>query len=348
MAALGRLSPLGLTLRGYGDFTKTSDPILKLGRYSPLGLTLRGYGSFSRAATSVEITGAQMSAEAGLVSASVITGLVAQFGPLGLSTKVRQFSSKETEADVSVSITGAEIRGQAEHPDSADATIYPGTAVIFGFANLGASAALFGSLADGVLESDLQADLEDAVIILTGATWVIDFNNVRQSIIDGFSSTDTESTGWNTQVRDKMSPVAVTRASDTQVHITFSGFSSYSIAADETIFVTVPNEAINITSDINVQPTFVVTANVPGGTEIENLAAEVVLSNYVMCDRSNWRVYPSGLKKEYTGMMVREDLHELRHPQEEVKSRGGDKEPGSPRPEGDDVFLDTPVSGDDL
>ena len=319
-----------------------------LGRLSPLGLVLGGYGSFDKTSTVVVIVGAQSNAEAGLVSASVITGLIAQYGPLGLTTKVRAFTSKETEANVSVNITGAEIRGQFGHPDSANAIVYPTTAVIVGHANLGATAALGGSLADGALESEVMNNLEDAVIILTGAEWVSDFNDVRQSIIDGFHSTDTESKGWNTQVRDKMRPVAVTRISDTQVNITFIGFGGYSIAADEIIFVTVPNGAINLTSDINVQPTFTVIANSAGGTEIENLDAEVVLSNYVHCDRSNWRVYPGGLKKEYTGSMVRPDLHELRHPQEEEKSKGGDKQPGSPRSEAEDSFISTEITIDDL
>ena len=81
---------------------------------------------------------------------------------------------------------------------------------------------------------------------------------------------------------------------------------------------------------------------------IENDAAETVLSNYVHCDRSNWRVYPGGLKKEYTGMMVRPDLHELRHPQEYERSRGGDKSPGSPRPEQEDTFITDEITIDDF
>ena len=323
-----------------------------LGRYSPLGLTLNGYGSFDRTSTSVVVVGAQINAEAGLSSASIITGLITQFGPLGLSTKPRAFTPKETEADVFVNITGAQIQGQFGHPDSANATVYPTTAVIVGQANLGASAALGGSLADGALESEVMANLEDAVIILTGATWVSvqGFNDVRQSIIDGFNSSGSDENGWNVQVRDKMRSPAVTRISDTQVNITFSGFGGYSIASDETIFVTVPNGAINVDSDsdINAQPTFTVVANSSGGTEIENLDAEEVLSNYVHCDKSNWRVYPGGLKKEYTGMMVRPDLHELRHPQEYEKSKGGDKAPGSPRPEKDDEFLTDEITQDDL
>ena len=73
---------------------------------------------------------------------------------------------------------------------------------------------------------------------------------------------------------------------------------------------------------------------------ITNVNAEEFASNYTICDKSGWRVYPGTLKQEYTGMLVREELHELRHGQEYERSRGGDKAPGSPRLELDDTFID--------
>ena len=204
-----------------------------MGKLSPLGLVLNGYGSFDKTSTSVVIVGAQSNAEAALVSASVVTDVLAQFGPLGLSTMARQFSSKETEADVFVSITGAQIQGQVGHPDSAHVTVYPSAAAIVGFANLIASATLIDSLADGALESEVVRGLESARILLTSATWATgqDFNDARQAIIDGFTSTGTESAGWNAEVRDKLSVSAVTRVSDTQVWVSFSGFRLLSVSS---------------------------------------------------------------------------------------------------------------------
>lgn len=81
---------------------------------------------------------------------------------------------------------------------------------------------------------------------------------------------------------------------------------------------------------------------------VANANAETVSSNYVHCDKSNWRVYPGRLSNEYTGMMVRSELRDLRHPQEYEKSRGGDKMPGSPRPEQEDSFISVEVTIDDL
>ncbi len=204
-----------------------------VGQFGPLGLVTKSYGVFTRD-LSYTITGAQINAESGNVSASLPTGLLSQFGPLCLSTKPRSFSSKDISADVFVEITGAEIRGQFGFPDSANATIYIDVGSILGEAGLST-------------RPDVVAWSEDVMIDL-----------------------------------------------------------------------------------------------------IRNVDAETVLSNYEMCDRSNWRVYPGTLRGEWTGMMVRPALHEFRHPQEEEKSRGGDKMPGSPRPEKDDTFIDTPVSGDDL
>lgn len=69
-------------------------------------------------------------------------------------------------------------------------------------------------------------------------------------------------------------------------------------------------------------------------------------SNYLMCDRSNFKV--DELKTEWTGLMVRPEDWEPRHPQEYVKSRGTQKDIGPQSPEPDNVFITTAVSIDDL
>ena len=69
-------------------------------------------------------------------------------------------------------------------------------------------------------------------------------------------------------------------------------------------------------------------------------------SNYLMCDRTNFKV--DELKKEWTGLMVRPESLEERHPQEFVKSRGGEREYGPQNPEPDNTFISTAVSIDDL
>jgi len=210
------------------------------------------------------------------------------------------------------------------------------------------SAILSGSVSDGVLESQLASSWEDAVIILDNATWVSgqNFNDARQSIIDGFDSAGSETFGWNAEIRDKLNPVSVFRVSDTQVRLELNGFSGYSIDANETIQLVIPNSAFSGSVDVTALPTFDVTADTLSGTEIVNADTTFEKSNYLHSDRSNFRY--DELKTEWTGSMVGEDEWEPRHPQDFVRARGSQKDKGPQSPEDDNNFLSTPVSGDDL
>lgn len=78
--------------------------------------------------------------------------------------------------------------------------------------------------------------------------------------------------------------------------------------------------------------------------EIGHVAQEL------FCDRSGFRVsLAEGLQKTWDGLMVRAEDWEPRHPLDFIRSRTTEKHKGSPRPEGDDVFLATnAVAGDDL
>ena len=69
-------------------------------------------------------------------------------------------------------------------------------------------------------------------------------------------------------------------------------------------------------------------------------------SNYMHSDRTNFRV--DELKTEWTGAMVAPDEWESKHPQDFVKSRGGEREYGPQSPEDDNNFISTAVTIDDL
>lgn len=64
-------------------------------------------------------------------------------------------------------------------------------------------------------------------------------------------------------------------------------------------------------------------------------------SNYELCDRTNFRVEPHALSKEWSGLYVRPRSFEERHPQDLPHSASPDKQTGSPAPELDDRFLTT-------
>jgi len=207
-------------------------------------------------------------------------------------------------------------------------------------------------LADGVLESRLAFNFEDLGIRLVQETWVsgVAFNDARQAIINNFVSAGAESGGWNNEVRDRLSVSAISRVSDTQIRIDFNGFSGYSISVNETITVTVPKVALSGNLDIIATPAFTVTADLQEGTEIVNVDSTTeVPVNYEICDRSGFRVYPDELVKDSYGFLTRKESKDERHPQDSLRSRGGDKEKGPQSPELDDQFLDpNQVKGEDL
>jgi hypothetical protein len=92
-------------------------------------------------------------------------------------------------------------------------------------------------------------------------------------------------------------------------------------------------------SDLPVSNDLTITV-VPGsGTVVENNNAIEIQSNYEICDRTGFKVRRNGLRKEWTGVMVRPKSWERRNIQEFVRGVG-DEQTGSPRPEGDDLFID--------
>ncbi len=103
-------------------------------------------------------------------------------------------------------------------------------------------------------------------ITLSNDTWVAAgsaFDQVRQIILNGMTSAQSEITGWNKEVRDKQPVTAVVRTSNTLATITLSAAAAYDITVAETIPVTVPDEAL-VTSllPIVATPTIIVTADV--------------------------------------------------------------------------------------
>ena len=87
------------------------------------------------------------------------------------------------------------------------------------------------------------------------------------------------------------------------------------------------------------------------GTTIENLTASTSeTSNYVIDDRSGFRILPSRARKEdWSGYVVDKDRMEAQNPQDRIRVRASDRFPGSKSPEPDNVFLsDNEVTSDDL
>lgn len=129
------------------------------------------------------------------------------------------------------------------------------------------TAALTGTAVPTQTEDDIVTGGKTIIITLTGDTWVaagtgpIGSTADTQAIIDGLDSAQSETFGWNAEVRDKEVTTAVVRTSSTVATITLTASASFDITATETITCTVPNAAlVTATSDIVATPTFTVTA----------------------------------------------------------------------------------------
>jgi len=116
------------------------------------------------------------------------------------------------------------------------------------------SALLGTTLSDGATETQIVSGGQTLTITMNNDTWVAagaTFDAQRQAIIDGLDSAQSETLGWNLEVRDKEVVGAVVRTSDTVVTITLTASGSYDITSSETITVLVPNTAL-VTATANV------------------------------------------------------------------------------------------------
>ena len=110
----------------------------------------------------------------------------------------------------------------------------------------GTTATLTGTITTAD-EADIVAGGKTIILTLTGDTWVAagaTFDAQRQPVLDGLTSAQTETTGWNNEVRDKEVVTAVARTSDTVVTITLSAQSGFDITADDNITDTIPAAAL--------------------------------------------------------------------------------------------------------
>ena len=126
----------------------------------------------------------------------------------------------------------------------------------------GASAFISGTVIVNFLEADIVVGGDTIIIDLSGDIWVASgaaFNAIRQDILDGMNSVQSEATGWNAEVRDKQDVSAVARISDSQVIITLLPSAAYDISTSENIIPTIPASAVVAAAAIIATPAFSVT-----------------------------------------------------------------------------------------
>jgi hypothetical protein len=129
------------------------------------------------------------------------------------------------------------------------------------------SAAITGTIGDGATEQEVRDGGGTILITLTNTTWAAAagslFDNQRQNIIDGLVAADSQTYGWNNEVKDKLGVTAVVRTSDTLVTITIPAgdVEDYRIVTNEVITTTVPATAIGGAALV-ATPTTTITGSV--------------------------------------------------------------------------------------
>jgi hypothetical protein len=127
------------------------------------------------------------------------------------------------------------------------------------------SAAITGTVGGGATEAFVRDGGGTIIITLTDATWAAaggTFDAQRQNIIDGLDSAQSETHGWNNEVRDTMSVTSVVRTSATIATVTLvaADVADYRVDSAETITATVPASAISISDAMTATPTIPITA----------------------------------------------------------------------------------------
>ena len=120
-------------------------------------------------------------------------------------------------------------------------------------------------------EADIVNGTRTIILTLTNDQWVaegVSFNNQRQDIIDGLTTTTAQTLGWNNLVRDGALGVGdVVRTSDTVVTITLPVVLGYAITSAEVIQPTIPNAALLLSSaDVVTGSTFKIEPDAPSAT----------------------------------------------------------------------------------
>lgn len=137
------------------------------------------------------------------------------------------------------------------------------------------SVALSGTVSPSITEADVVAGGKTIILTVTNDTWIVagalSFDLQRQNIINGLTSAQSETLGWNNVVKALQGVAGVVRTSDTVVTITLDAEITYDITATETITATVPGTALVGGTSPVATPTFNVTAVGAAGASLLTL-----------------------------------------------------------------------------
>lgn len=108
-------------------------------------------------------------------------------------------------------------------------------------------ATITGTITSTITETNIVTGGRTLIITLIGANFVTGtaFDANRQNILNGITSAQSETFGFNNEVRDKELVTSVVRTSDQVCTITLSASASYDITLQEILTVTVPASCLD-------------------------------------------------------------------------------------------------------
>ena len=128
------------------------------------------------------------------------------------------------------------------------------------------TAAITGTATATIDEDDIVAGGKTIIITLTGDTWIaagtgpIGTTAQTDAILAGIDSAQSETLGWDNEVKANFVSTDLVRTSATVATITIGAESAYDITAAETITVTIPASALTISVDaVIAEPTISVS-----------------------------------------------------------------------------------------
>tara|TARA_R110002020_G_scaffold6667_2_gene28246 strand:+ start:2505 stop:5762 length:3258 start_codon:yes stop_codon:yes gene_type:complete len=174
-----------------------------------------------------------------------------------VASEVADYRITSTET-ITVTVPASAVASGSAITATPTITITPGTE----------SAAITGTIGDGATEQEVRDGGGTILITLSDTNWVpsaaSEFDNQRQNIINGLVAADSQTYGWNNEVKAKLGVGAVVRTSDTLVTITIPAgdVEDYRIVTNEVITTTIPASALVYGAALVATPTTTITGSV--------------------------------------------------------------------------------------
>lgn len=141
--------------------------------------------------------------------------------------------------------------------------------------------AVAGGTIPGIAEATVVSTGGSLTITLSNDTWIAagtgPIGTIAQSdaIVNGITSLQSETGGWNAQIRDVLTYTSLARTSSTVATLTVPATAGYSITENETIAATIPNAVLTTSSIDVVSNSFQIKTDLEGTTLVRNIVRDV-------------------------------------------------------------------------